>query len=230
MYKVPADRGFQILSSVFPNLIFINGPSFARVEEFADRFKSIGFNVLKLNNIYQRLAIRFKPKNTREESETYISDHFALIDDEAEFGEFPKEIASDLVTELHKYFDRFRTMPCIIFGNIGSMNLLYQIFDDNHAIFTYVYIYPNNAKELQRRVMDSITSASEITKKEYLSEFETLTYEYQAWKKAPKEAKGNAQKTFQGSFKKYVKALLIKRKNVFESHSEELERIFVILD
>lgn len=230
MYKVPADRGFQILSAVFPNLIFINGPSFARVEEFADRFKSLGFNMLKLSNIYQRLAIRFKPKNTREESETYISDHFSLMDNEAELGEFPNEIVSDLIAELHKYFDRFRTMPCVIIGNIGSIRLLYQIFDDNHAIFTYVYVYPNNAKELQRRVMDSITSASEVTKKEYLSEFETLTYEYQAWKKAPKEAKGNAQKTFQSSFKRYVKALLTKRKNVFESHSEELERIFVILD
>jgi hypothetical protein len=228
-YKVSADKGFQILSAVFPNLIFINGPIFSKAEEFADRFNPLGFNVLKLHNIYQRLAAKFKPKKSKDESISYIHDHFARMDDEAELGEFPKDITDALIDELHRYFDRFRKVPCVIMGNIGSMGVLDKIFDTNHSIYTYVYVYPNNSKEYQRRVMDAIMGTN-VTKMEYLSPFETLAYEYQAWKKAPKEAKENAKKTFQGSYKKYVKAMLARRKSVFTTHSEDLERSFVILD
>ena len=230
MYKVPADKGFQILSAVFPNLIFINGPKFARVEEFADKFKPLGFNIMKLDNIYQRLALKFKPKKTKEESVSYIHDHFAMLDTEAALGEFPKEITDALISELHAYFTKFQQMPCVIVGDIGRLKVLDAIFNEKHSVYTYVYVYPNNATDYQSRVMTAITSAPEVTKKEFLTTFETLTYEYQAWKKAPKEAKENAGKTFQESFKKYVKSLLTRRKAVFTAHSEDLERAFVILD
>ena len=228
-YKVQSDKGFQILASTYTNLIFINGPAFSRSEEFADKFNTLGFNVLNLSNIYQRLATRFKPKNTKSESVSYIHDHFALMDGEAELGEFPNTITEDLVKELHKYFYRFRTVPCVVAGNIGSIDVLNQIFDDNHAIYTYVYVYPNSSKEYQRRVMDAVM-AEQVVKKDYLSEFETLVYEYQALKNAPKQAKENAKKTFNRSYKKYVKAMLTRRKNIFTAHSEELGRAFVILD
>lgn len=230
MYKVASDKGFQILSAVFPNLIFINGPKFARVEEFADRFKSLGFNILKLENVYHRLALKFKPKKTKEESVAYIHEHYAMLDNEAELGEFPKEINDSLINELHTYFDKFQQMPCVIVGDVGRLKILDKIFDEKHSIYTYVYVYPNNANDYQSRIMTAITNMQEVTKKEFLTVFETLTYEYQAWKRAPKEAKENAQKTFQESFKKYAKSLLTRRKNVFTAHSEELERAFVILD
>jgi hypothetical protein len=228
-YKVPVDKGFQILASTFTNLIFINGVSFSQAEEFADKFNKLGFNVLKLSNVYSRLAGKYSPKNTKEESIAYIREHFELMDGESELGEFPREIESALIDELHRYFSRFRTVPCVIAGNIGSIEMINKIFNDNYAIYTYVYVYPNDVKSYQRRVMDAITSNSQITKKDYLSTFETLVHEYQVFKNAPKQVQEKSKANFQGSFKKYVKSMLTRRKNIFTSHSEDLGRAFVIL-
>jgi hypothetical protein len=228
-YKVPVEKGFQILASTYTNLIFINGISFSQSDEFASRFNSLGFNVLKLSNIYNRLATRFSPKITKEESITYIQEHFELMDGESELGEFPQEIENDLVDELHKYFDRFRKVPCVVAGNIGSMKIINKIFNETYAIYTYVYVYPNDSNVYQRRVMDAITNASKIDKKDYLSSFESLVYEYQVFKNAPKNVQEKSKASFQNSFKKYVKAMLTRRKNIFSEHSDYLGRAFVIL-
>lgn len=217
IYKVDADKGFRILTAVFPKLTFVNGLSFSGINAFVDKFKKTDFNVLKVQNVYDRLAAQYKPKSTLEESKSYINAHFELGDDEAELGEFPGEIEDALVRELHNYMNRFQNSPSIIVGNLGSVKLLDRIFDNDHQVFTYVYIYPNKAAIYKQRIADAVVSAIK-NKTAGDREFNNLVEEC-----------GKDKKTYIKMLNAYTRNMLNRRKTIYKSHTEEFGRCLTIL-
>jgi len=241
-YKVDLDKGFKILTAVTPNLVFINGIRFSDYTVLADKFKSVDCNLLILDNLYVRFATRLGM--TREQIALYFAnDVSGFSETETKTPTNRPDVENALIATLHEYMDKFRTTPCILAGNIANVQVLKRIFDDDHAIFTYVYVYPNseehylsvvdkyistaendidpdlqNLINLRKAPQDDPKTDSKKDKKKS-SKKETL-------KETPKDSK---KETPDDAKKNYVKKMFALRKKIFKSHNESFNCL-VILD
>lgn len=134
LYKVDSDKGFKILCATSPAVIFVNGIRFSEINLFIDRFKSTEMDLLNLENVYNRIAVKF---NVTKE---ILYEYFA---DATQFGN-TLDWEKELVKELHVFLTRFRTTSCVIYGDIGAMGMISKIFNDDFPVFTYVYMYPDS--------------------------------------------------------------------------------------
>lgn len=199
LYKVDSDKGFKILCATAPAIIFVNGIRFSEINAFIDRFKSTEMDLLNIENIYTRIAARFNI------TKGALYEYFA---DASQFGNHP-EWEATLVADLHTYLGRFRTTSCVIYGDIGAMGMITKIFNDDHPIFTYVYMYPNSVELYKRAVSDwlgKVPSGDNTT-----------------------GAMLDGLKRDQKSIDKYVKQMLESRKQNYKVHTEALGRALVIL-
>jgi hypothetical protein len=203
LYKVDAEKGFKILMATYPNLVFINGLRFSGAQAFADRFKSTDVNLLFLDSIFQRLAKKFIL------TEDDIQNYFAAVPHEASIQNLDLETA--LVTELHSYINRFRRTPCVIVGNVGSVDVLLKIFDEKP--FTYVYVYPE-APSFKALLVAAIETAVDTDTPK------TTPFLQLASPKKSRDAKIDA----------YVKEMMALRKKIFKTHTEQIGHALVILE
>lgn len=198
LYKVDSDKGFKILCATSPAVIFVNGIRFSEINTFIDRFKSTEMDLLNMENIYSRLATRF---NTTKGA---LYEYFA---DAAQFGNHPEWEAA-LVAELHVFLGRFRSASCVIYGDIGAMGMITKIFNDDHPIFTYVFMYPNSTELYKQSVTDWLGKATSGD-----------TTGVTALDDLLKNRKVD----------KFVKQMLESRKQNFKVHTEALGRALIIL-
>jgi len=234
-YKVDLDKGFKILKAVTPNLVFINGIRFSDYIVLADKFKSVDCNLLILDNLYVRFATRLGM--TREQISLYFAN------DVSGFSETPTDrpdIENALITTLHEYMDKFRTTPCILAGNITNVQVLKRIFDDDHAIFTYVYVYPNSEEHYLSTVDKYISTAENdldpdlqaiINLQKAPQPEPSKTDSKKDKKKSSKNetTKDSKNETSNDAKKNYVKKMFALRKKIFKSHNESFNCL-VILD
>ena len=203
LYKVDSDKGFKILCSTLPAVIFVNGIQFSEINTFIDRFKSTEMDLLNIENVYARLASRFNI------AKGAMNEYFA---DAAQFGDHPEWEAA-LISELHNFLKRFRTTSCVIYGNIGAMGMLTKIFNDDYPVFTYVYMYPNSADLYKQALMDWLatipTSGDNTTGNTALDDI----------------IKNRDKKKIDA----FVKRMLESRKQTYKVHTEALGRALVIL-
>lgn len=203
LYKVDSDKGFKILCATSPAVIFVNGIRFSEIGTFVDKFKSTEMDLLNIENVYVRLAARFN------QSKGILYEYFA---DAAQYGNHPDWEAA-LVSELHTFLGRFRTVPCIIYGDIGAMGMITKIFNDDHPLFTYVYMYPNSTELYKQEVSKWLatvpTSGDNVTGIKALDNL----------------IKNRDKK----SLDTFVKQMLESRKQNYKVHTEALDRALVIL-
>lgn len=207
LYKVDSDKGFKILCATSPAIIFVNGIRFSEISAFIDRFKSTEMDLLNIENICNRLATRFNV------TKGALSEYFA---DASQYGNHPEWEAA-LVSELHNFLGRFRTTSCVIYGDIGAMGMITKIFNDDHPIFTYVYMYPNSTELYKQAVSNWLSSISDSgdtnTGVTALDEL----------------IKGRTNKKHEKRLEAYVKQMLESRKQNFKVHTEALGRALIIL-
>jgi len=224
MYKVDMEKGFKILTAVYPNLVFINGPRFS-LQVFTEKFRGADANLLTLESIFVRFTGKFNM------TKGAIAEYFS-----APMGDKP-DLENALVHELHSYMDRFRTSPCIISGSLGNIALIQRIFDEDHAIFTYVYVYPNSSDTYRESIL-AIAGSYDVT--DVNDPFVAAILkdrEAPAVKDAPKKSKSSKslpQKDAKAVINNvnidvYIKSLLDGRKKIFKTHTEALGRALVIL-
>lgn len=214
-YKVDLDKGFKILTAVTPNLVFINGIRFSDYTILADKFKSVDCNLLILDNLYVRFATRLNM--TREQIALYFANDVSDRPD----------IENALITALHEYIDKFRTTPCIIAGNIANVQTLKRIFDDDHAIFTYVYVYPNSEEHYSSTVEKYISTAETDldTDLQKLIDLRKTPQKEPKKKSSKKETPVESQKDI---LINYVKKMFALRKKNFKSHNESFNCLIIL--
>lgn len=223
-YKVDLDKGFKILTAVTPNVVFINGIRFSDYTILADKFKSVDCNLLILDNLYVRFASRLSM--TREQIALYFANDVSDRPD----------VENALINTLHEYMDKFRTTPCILAGNIANVQVLKRIFDDEHAIFTYVYVYPNSEEHYLSAVEKYISTAetdldSDLQNLINLRKVPQTDPEtsQKTKKKSAKTANETPKESQKDLLKNYVKKMFTLRKKIFKSHNESFNCL-VILD
>lgn len=226
MYKVDADKGFKILTAVYPNLVFINGPRFS-LQAFTDKFKSTNVNLLMLDSLFTRFTSKFNM------TKSAIAEYFS-----ATMGDKP-DLDNALVHELHAYMDRFRTSPCVISGSVGNIVLIQRIFDEDHAIFTYVYIYPNSSEKYRELVLAASNSCDltdtndplvvAIMKDKSVVEDVKVKAKKSSKTKSAKLSVDVTIKKEETAVDLYIKYLLDSRKKIFKTHTDTLGRALVIL-
>lgn len=205
LYKVDSDKGFKILCAVSPAVIFVNGIRFSEINVFIDRFKTTDMDIFGIENIYSRLASRFNV------TKGALYEYFA---DASQFGNHPEWDAA-LISELHTFLNRFRQTSCLIYGDIGAMGMITKIFNDDHSIFTYVYMYPNST-ELYKQAITTWLSNIEENKEIGIVALDELI-------------KGRSDKKHEKRLDAYVKQMLESRKTNFKVHTEALGKALVIL-
>ena len=224
-YKVDSDKAFSILAAVAPPLIYLNGAAFTDIKEFSDKFREHDFNILNLEYTIKRLATKHKPKSTIAKSICYITEHLEHPAGALEMVEFPKEVETDFISELHKYLERTRGEPCVIVGRIGNCDILSRIFDEQYSNFSYVYLYPNDANAYKKLVHREVAAAEIAELCE--GDFRHLAGQYAAWqadKKTPVR-----KEEYINALNEYVTDKLDDRKKIYEAHLEEFGRMLVVL-
>lgn len=195
LYKVDAEKGFKILCATSPAVIFVNGIRFSEINEFVTRFKTKDFDIFSIESIYNRLATKYNV------SKGTLYDYFA---DDSQYGNHP-DWETTLVSELHTFLNRFRQTPCLIYGDIGAMGLLTKIFNEEHSVFTYVYMYPNSTEVYKQAVQKGLENPNDPRLEELL--------------------KKDGKKYVDA----FVKQMLDSRKKNFKVHTDALDRALVIL-
>lgn len=227
-YKVDLDKGFKILTAVTPNLVFINGIRFSDYTILADKFKSVDCNLLILDNLYVRFATRLSM--TREQIALYFANDVSGFSETKTPSDRP-DVENALIATLHEYMDKFRTTPCILAGNIANVQVLKRIFDDDHAIFTYVYVYPNSEEHYLSTVEKYISTA----KTDLDPDLQAIINLQKAPQTDPDtdskkdKKKSSKNETPKDLLKNYVKKMFSLRKKIFKSHNESFNCL-VILD
>ena len=126
-YNVSFDKAVKLIGCVRPKITFVNGIFGNRSDELAEAFKLDGFNVISLQSIYARLA-----------------SSVTEIDDDT--------IRKSVVRVIGTYISKFTDMvPTVVIGFIKDVTLIDEIFANR--MFTYAYLYPNNAKRYRDRVL-----------------------------------------------------------------------------
>jgi hypothetical protein len=135
-YTLDADKAVKLLSCVRPRLTYVNGIFGSGKTHFADQFKNEGFNVISLDRIYAQM-------------------NGAISGDNAVTAD---EIRNMLVERVRAHLQRFNGItPIIVEGFMRDPTVLTEIFSgDDLEIFTYVYMYPNNAKRYKERLLEGM--------------------------------------------------------------------------
>lgn len=129
VYRVDIEKAIKLIRCVRPRITYINGLFGSGKTYITNQFKSDGFSVLSLDKIYARID-RSDNKNIQEH----------------------------LMKEVHSHLRRFESsVPVIIEGFMKDPAVLRDIFTGEFEIFTYAYMYPNNAKRYKDRLMHSMT-------------------------------------------------------------------------
>lgn len=133
-YRISYDKAELMLNCVRPRIMFINGIFGTGKTHLAQSFKDNDSNVLSLDRIYKRLngSVSTLPSS---------------------------EIRAVVISEIRSYLKRFDgSTPIVIEGFIHDPTVVQDIFSNEFEIFTYVYMYPNNAKRYKDRLIESMNS------------------------------------------------------------------------
>jgi hypothetical protein len=130
-YKLDAEKAVKLLICVRPRLTYVNGVFGSGKTHFANQFKNEGFSVVSLDRVYARIN-----------------------------ADAADDVRATLVEQVRAHLLRFRGQaPIIVEGFMRDPSVIQDIFTgDELEIFTYVYMYPNNAKRYKANLLASMDS------------------------------------------------------------------------
>lgn len=133
VYKLDAEKAVKMLICVRPRITYVNGVFGSGKTHFANQFKNEGFSVVSLDRVYTRIGERVA-------------------------GDADADVRAMLVDQVRAHLLRFRgQVPIIVEGFMRDPSVLQDIFTgDELEIFTYVYMYPNNAKRYKEHLLESM--------------------------------------------------------------------------
>ena len=85
-----------------------------------------------------------------------------------------KITANTSVASVKKRLDMFKAAPTILWGQIQDARLLSDMFSD-YPVFTYVYIYPSNAKQYMQNLVKIYNELNEEDQQGFIKEIQTYT-------------------------------------------------------
>jgi len=131
-YRVDIEKAVNLILCVRPRICYVNGLFGSGKTYFTEKFKSEGFNVLSLDKIYARI-------NGSSADMSY------------------EQIQDTLVNEIRTHLQRFEgSIPVIVEGFMRDPEILHKIFTEEFELFTYIYMYPNNAKRYKERLLQTM--------------------------------------------------------------------------
>ncbi len=125
------------INTIRPKYVFLTAKSGAGKTYFSNRLRD--YEVLELDTVVRKIGERFGIHGPKA---------FAIYKSGME-----KNIMDAFVQEIHLFFERYQSSPIAIEGAISDAALIRRIFSGPYAVFTFIYLYPNNVNAYATRMM-----------------------------------------------------------------------------